>query len=76
LLRFERKRKLSREKTLLLYHLSLAELVAKVTYNASEPRDPFDEDSGWWIVVSLKGLVDLWNDEEFSRRAWMVVSAI
>jgi hypothetical protein len=51
--------------------LSLAELVAKVTYNAAEPPDPFDEDSGWWIAASIRGFVDhRWKDQEFSEAAW------
>ena len=50
--------------------LSLAELVAKVTYNAVDPPDEFDEDSGWWIAASLRGFVDLWMDDEFSKVAW------
>jgi hypothetical protein len=49
---------------------SLAQLVAKVTYNASDPPDPFDENSGWRIAESLRGFVDLWQDEEFSQAAW------
>ncbi len=51
--------------------LSLAELVAKVTYNAANPADPFDEDSGWWIAKILRDLVDhRWTDEAFSKEAW------
>jgi hypothetical protein len=50
--------------------LSLAELVAKVTYNAVDPPDEFDEDSGWYIAASLRGFVELWKDDEFSKAAW------
>ena len=51
--------------------LALAELVAKVTYNATDPPDEFDEDSGWWIAACLRGFVDhRWRDEEFSKAAW------
>jgi hypothetical protein len=49
---------------------SLAELVAKVTYNAVDPPDEFDEDSGWWIAASLRGFVDRWKDDDFSKAAW------
>jgi hypothetical protein len=66
----QRTRGLTKEETLLGDLLSLAELVAKVTYNATDPPDPFDEDSGWWIATSLKGFVDQWQDEEFSKAAW------
>jgi hypothetical protein len=48
----------------------LAELVAKVTYNATDPPDRFDEDSGWWIAACLRDLVDRLGDEEFSEAAW------
>ena len=61
-----------------LFHhvLLLAELVAKVTYNASDPPDPFDEDSGWWIAPGLKGFVDYWwpDDQGFSQAAWSALS--
>lgn len=53
--------------------LSLAELVAKVTYNATEPSDEFDEDSGWWIVPSLRAFGDSWKDAEFLEKAWNTV---
>ena len=43
----------------------------KVTYNATNPNDEFDEDSGWWIVACLRGFVDArWKDEEFATAAW------
>jgi hypothetical protein len=32
------------------YIVAIGELVAKVTYNATNPPDEFDEDSGWWIA--------------------------
>jgi hypothetical protein len=53
------------------YILSLAELVAKVTYNATNPPDEFDEDSGWWIAACLRCVVDhRWKDEHFAKAAW------
>ena len=55
--------------------LSLAELVAKVTYNATNPPDEFDEDSGLWIASCLRGFVDhQWNDKTFSEAAWKAIS--
>lgn len=62
------------EQTLLLQHLGLAELVAKVIYNATNPADEFDADSGWWITVCLKNILDLLGDEEFSNSMWRVAS--
>ena len=58
---------------LLLHHLYLAENVAKVIYNSTDPMDEFDEDSGWWVVVCLRGLVDWWNDGVFSEAAWVTL---
>jgi len=63
----------SEEKNLLLCHLYLAENVAKVIYNATDPPDEFDEDSGWWIVSCLKCVLDLLNDDAFSKAAWSSV---
>jgi hypothetical protein len=54
---------LSDEKHLLLRNLYLAENVAKVIYNGSNPPDPFDEDSGWWITLCLKSILDSLNRE-------------
>jgi hypothetical protein len=50
--------------------VALAELVAKVTYNATDPDDEFDEDSGWWIAFSLRAFVDSWKDKDFAQAAW------
>lgn len=50
--------------------LAIAELVAKVTYNATSPRDEFDEDSGWWVAVCLRNLVEHVRDASFERDAW------
>jgi hypothetical protein len=58
------------EQKLLLYNLALAELVAKVIYNSTEPRDKFDDDSGWWIAVLLKKNLELIKDESFSKSMW------
>jgi hypothetical protein len=66
----EKKRKLTKDEEMFAYLLSLAELVAKVTYNAVDPPDAFDEDSGWWIAACLRPFVDMWKDEQFSNAAW------
>ena len=52
-----------------LHVLALAELVAKVTYNAIDPPDEFDEDSGWWIARCLRGFVNP-RDQAFAEAAW------
>jgi hypothetical protein len=70
LLELETTQGLAKEQESLYDLLSLAELVAKVTYNAADPPDKFDEDSGWWIASCLRGFVDWWKDDEFSKAAW------
>lgn len=50
--------------------LPLGELVAKVTYNATNPMDEFDEDSGWWIAPCLQDILSRLNDDAFSNEAW------
>lgn len=73
--KLERTRGLTEDEKLLRSILSLAELVAKVTYNATNPADGFDEDSGWWIAACLRGFVDhRWRDDEFSKAAWSALS--
>jgi hypothetical protein len=54
----------------LLSLLALTELVAKVTYNATDPTDEFDEDSGSWIAVCLKELLDSLKDDALSKSMW------
>ena len=60
----------STETIFLCYHLGLAEVVAKVIYNGTNPRDEFDRDAGWWIPECLKQILDSVNDEEFSKSMW------
>ena len=71
-----RNRSLSDDESLQGDVLSFAELVAKVVYNATNPRDEFDEDSGWYIGASLRGFVDVeWPDEAFAKEAWNLLSS-
>jgi hypothetical protein len=73
----QRSGRLSKDDELVHHVLLLAELVAKVTYNAADPPDPFDEDSGWWLAPGLKGFVDHWwpDDQRFSEAAWSALSS-
>ncbi|HKX29149.1 MAG TPA: hypothetical protein VJ302_15750 [Blastocatellia bacterium] len=74
----QRRRKPGDEQEVVNLHegvVALAELVAKVTYNATDPDDEFDEDSGWWIASSLRAFVDWWKDEDFSEAAWSALSS-
>jgi len=69
----KRNRGLRKEQEVLGWVLALAELVAKVTYNATDPIDEFDEDSGWWVAQILKGFLDLEKDDGLSKAAWLVL---
>lgn len=70
----KRRKGLTKEENLRIKLLLIAELVAKIMYNATNPPDEFDEDSGWWIAVTLKDFVDFLGDEAFSKEAWLVFS--
>lgn len=50
--------------------LYVAEITAKVTYNASGERAPFDHDSGWWVARNLRDFVNAVSSREFEDRAW------
>jgi hypothetical protein len=56
--------------------LLLAENTAKVIYNETSPRDPFDEDSGWWIAETLWSITAEINDPEFEQQAWSCLTNI
>lgn len=50
--------------------LTIAELVAKVTYNATAPPDQFDQDSGCFIAMSASHLCKTVSDKTFSDAVW------
>jgi hypothetical protein len=54
--------------------LYLAENVAKVTYNASAPRAPFDHDAGWWIAKNARWMVDHSADAGLGARVWAALT--
>jgi hypothetical protein len=56
--------------------LGLAELVAKVSYNATDPLDEFDEDSGAWIVAVAKGFATVSKDRAFDQELWDACSNV
>lgn len=64
---------LTSKERLLQALLALAELVAKVTYNATNPYDEFDEDSGWWIAGCTRDLLDRLKDDGFSTYVWSLM---
>ena len=58
------------EEELLVDQLGLAELVAKVVYNLSNPPDPFDEDAPWSIAAVVRDIIELVDDQEFTDLMW------
>jgi hypothetical protein len=50
--------------------LLVAEYAAKVVYNASGERGPFDEDCGCCLVSCLRRLVGVVGVPQFEERAW------
>ena len=73
-LRLEGIQKRSPEERVMLRLLYVAELVAKVLYNCTDPLDPFDEDSGWWIASCFKDLIELFEGANSSSVAWSVLT--
>jgi hypothetical protein len=54
--------------------LYLAENVAKVTYNASGSRAPFDHDAGWWVAQNARWFVEHAEDAELETRVWAALA--
>ncbi len=52
------------------HFLAVAELVSKVAYNSTDPSDPFDDDSGHWLAVCLRGFVEQLHDPAVEAKAW------
>lgn len=52
----------------------LAEAFAKVSYNRSNPPDPFSDDAGHWIAGCLKEVADRVGDEKFKSLAWSALN--
>lgn len=56
------------------YLLYVAENAAKVIYNASDPVDPFDDDSGAWLVRSAHDFAERCGTERLADELWSVVA--
>jgi hypothetical protein len=56
--------------------LYVAEIAAKVTYNAAGTAAPFDHDSGWWMARVLHHFVTTLDEPEGAEReAWDLLVA-
>ncbi len=57
------------------YLLYVAENAAKVVYNATDPTDPFDDDSGAWLVRCARDFAGEVASDSFIDDLWGIVSA-
>lgn len=72
-LRHDRPGHANRKLVALLY---VAEIGAKVTYNAAGTAAPFDHDSGWWMASNLRHFVAALPDAENAEsEAWDLLVA-
>src|SRR6185503_16674086 len=56
--------------------LYVAEIAARVTYNASGAAAPFDHDSGWWMASNLRHFVAALPDADSAEsEAWDLLVA-
>lgn len=56
--------------------LFVGESAARVAYKATDPFDPFDEDTEPWIVACLHHYASSLQDEQALDRAWDAVSRV
>ena len=61
-----------RSPTLRLYAclLFVAEISAKIIYNASQESAPFDDDSPWWLASNARDFVSEVGNPKFDRMVW------
>jgi len=53
--------------------LYVIEIVLKLIYNSTNPKDPFDSDTGWWLVLNFRSFLQTFNDEEILENGWIVI---
>jgi hypothetical protein len=61
------------QQQLLRHLLGVAEVTAKVIYNASGSPRPFDYDAGYWLGQVLKHFLDFHNGHDSSEQAWLIL---
>lgn len=52
--------------------LTMSEQVAKLAYNATDPVDEFDDDTGAWVVDILHTFAASFDDTNVKQYAWRV----
>jgi hypothetical protein len=53
--------------------LFVAEITAKIIYNATEPIDPFDEDSAWYLPAQTRHMAAKVNEAAFEEHLWQIL---
>lgn len=71
--KIQRLDQLSRDDTIRLSLCFLAEGVAKVIYNSTNPIGPFDDDSGWHVTPAFHTLLTDCADDRFSKEAELLL---
>ena len=56
--------------------LFVGENAARVLYNANSTPDPFDEDSGAWLVASARTFVERVRDAAAEERVWKAIATL
>jgi len=56
-----------------IHLLSVIELIYAIIYNSTDPGDPFDDDSGWWLIKNINGLLKTLNDKKIIENAWTII---
>jgi hypothetical protein len=70
LLTLEQNNKEPDQNRLLIHVLWLGVIVCRLSYNATSPTDPYDDDTGYHVASILKSIVDLIGDNGFSQTMW------
>jgi len=53
--------------------LDIAELTAKITFNATKVSAPFDKDVGWYVAPALKRICVKINVPDFEEKCWSLL---
>jgi|LSQX01.2.fsa_nt_gb hypothetical protein len=72
LLRYEEEHNLTKDnnRICLLY---VIEIILKLIYNSTNPKDPFDSDTGWWLVLNFRSFLQTFNNKEILKNGWSVI---
>ncbi len=69
-----RKRSIVEKTEALKSLLSVAEKAAKITFNASYSRPPYDANSGWKLVLNARDYCECLKDKDFTDLVWKSIA--